>query len=136
MTRPHHPLPAALLLAAAVAVLAAAAQSKNAMRTKDGTTTVNTTSLAKKVIGRSGTTPVKIYIKGGIIDHIEALDNQETPGVFAKAEQVLARYECLTPQQALDSNVDAVSGATLSSTALIANVRAGLRYYLENGGKE
>lgn len=121
-----------MLVAAAVALLTSAVQAKNAIRVKGDTTVVNTTSIAKDVRGHAGATPVRIYIKGGTIDHIEALENQETPGFFAKAEEVLRRYDGLTPLQALASDVDAVSGATRSSSALIANVRAGLQYYLDN----
>lgn len=98
--------------------------------TKNGETTiVNTTDLGKSVKGFKGTTPVKIHIRKDKIVKVEPLKNQETPQFFQRAKVVLAKYEGKTVKKATDLKVDAVSGATYSSKALIQNVQAGLKYF-------
>ena len=99
---------------------------------KDGTVIVNTTSLCKDVIGFQAQTPVEIYIKGGKVSGIKALQNSETPQFFEQAAAVLGSWTGLTPAKGYSKKVDAVSGATYSSTALIENVRRGLKYASEN----
>lgn len=100
---------------------------------KDGATTVvNTSTLTQKIRGYKSPTPVKIYIEKNRIVKVEALKNQETPKYFAKAKAVLNNFTGKTVTKAEKMNVDAVSGATISSNALVKNVRAGLKYYKEN----
>ncbi|MGI6222250.1 MAG: FMN-binding protein [Prevotella sp.] len=95
----------------------------------NGQTVVNTTNISRKVRGLHGPTPVKIYIKKGKITKIETLSNQETPNFFARAKTVLKQYQGKSVKKALNTKVDAVSGATYSSKALIKNVQQGLQYY-------
>lgn len=99
--------------------------------TDDGSTVINTTTLAKGVTGYSGPVPVTITITDGRIDSISPLPNSETPGFFSRAVNsgLLDRWRGLTPEEALAKPVDAVTGATYSSKALIANVKAGLSEY-------
>jgi uncharacterized protein with FMN-binding domain len=98
--------------------------------TKDGATTVvNTTTLTKNVRGYKSTTPVKIYIEKNRVVKVEALKTQETPKYFAKAKTVLDNFAGKTVTKAEKMNVDAVSGATISSKALVKNVQMGLKYY-------
>ena len=89
---------------------------------------VNTTDLAGNVSGYGGPVPVEIYISGGQVDSVHTLPNSESPQFFGKLEAAgLTRaWNGKTLPEALTMQVDAVSGATYSSNAYIANVRAGL----------
>ena len=117
-----------LAVALAAFALMGAGVAKNAIKYSKGTTVVNTSSIVN-ARGFRGKTPVKIYIKGNKITKIEAMPNQETPAVFARAEELLAKFTGKTVDEAQAMKVDGVSGATYSSKALIENVRGGLKYY-------
>ncbi|MBP5712262.1 MAG: FMN-binding protein, partial [Prevotella sp.] len=98
--------------------------------TKEGNATViNTTSLTQDVIGYQGPTPVKIYIEGKKITKISPLRNKETPKYFQQAKKILSNYEGKTVSKAAKLKVDGVTGATMSSEALMKNVKTGLEYY-------
>ena len=103
------------------------------MTKEDGTYIVNTTTLAADVIGYLEATPLKIYIKGDKIQRIEALPNQETPKYFYKVKKdLLTRWDGKTVKKAiaeLNPETDAVTGATMSSNAIVENVKRGLQYY-------
>ena len=99
------------------------------MTKANGQTVVNTTNISRTVRGLNGPTPLKIYIKKDKITKIETLSNRETPDFFNRAKAVLKQYEGKSVKKALSTNVDAVSGATYSSKALIKNVEQGLKYY-------
>lgn len=118
------------MVAIAAFALMSAGVAKNAIKYSKGTAVVNTSSIVK-ARGYQGKTPVKIYIKGNKITKIEALPNQETPAVFARAEELLAKFTGKTVDEAQTMKVDGVSGATYSSKALIENVKGGLKYYKE-----
>lgn len=97
---------------------------------KEGATTVvNTTTLTKDVRGFRGPTPVKIYIKGNKIQKIEPLKNQESPKFFARAKTILTKFEGKSVSKAAKLEVDAKTGATFSTKALIKNVQTGAKYY-------
>ena len=98
---------------------------------QNGVLVVNTTSLCENVEGYIGPTPVEIRIKKDTIVKVTALPNEETPAYFKLAVMVLEKWIGLTPSQGLELKVDAVSGATFSSEALIDNMRAGLKRALE-----
>ena len=93
----------------------------------NGTVVINTTTLCKDVEGFMGPTPIEIRIKKDTIISITPLANEETPGYFNDAVAILKKWIGLTPAKGLQLEVDAVSGATFSSNALIENVRAGLQ---------
>ena len=96
----------------------------------DGTYVVNTTTLAKDVKGYAGTTPVEIYILKNKIVKVVALKNQETPKYFARIKKaLLAKWEGLKVSNAEKTEVDGVTGATMSSDAVKENVKRGLNYY-------
>lgn len=100
---------------------------------ENGVYIVNTTTLAKDVRGYRGTTPLKIYIKKNKIEKVEALKNRETPEYFRDVEtQMLPKWKGMTVKKALATDVDGVSGATLSSRAVRENVKRGLDYYQKN----
>ena len=105
-------------------------ESVNPIRkTVDGEV-VNTTDLGRDVIGYGGTVPLEIYIKGGRIDSIRALPNNETAEVFDRLykEGLMKAWDGQPLDKAAALDVDAVSGATYSSNAVIANVRKGVAY--------
>lgn len=118
-----------------VAILAfalmSAGISKNAIKYSKGTAIVNTSSIVK-ARGFQNKTPVKIFIKNDRITKIESLPNQETPAVFARAEELYNKFIGKTVNEASAMKVDGVSGATYSSKALIQNVKGGLKYYKDN----
>lgn len=99
------------------------------MTKANGQTVVNTTNISRTVRGLNGPTPLKIYINKDKITKIETLSNRETPDFFNRAKAVLKQYEGKSVKKALSTKVDAVSGATYSSKALIKNVEQGLKYY-------
>ena len=93
----------------------------------NGTILINTTTLCEDVEGFMGPTPLEIRIRKDTIININPLPNEESPGYFYDATAVLKKWIGLTPAEGLKLEVDAVSGATFSSKALIKNVRAGLQ---------
>ena len=93
-------------------------------------TVINTTSLATDVEGYVGQTPVKVYIKGGKVLRVEALENEETPKYFDMVEKgLLKKWNGMSVKTAEKQKVDVVTGATVSSEAVIENVRRGIGYY-------
>ena len=119
----------AVVIASAVMMLSAM-PSDNIITKEEGMDVVNTTSLSKNVTGYIGTTPLKIYIKRNKVVKIVALRNQETPKYFAMVKKrLLDKWNGLTLKQASKQKVDAVTGATYSSNAVIKNVQLGLDYY-------
>lgn len=111
-------------------------QADEVITKENGTTIVNTTTLAEDVEGYAGPTPLKIYIKKNKIEKIEALKNVETPKYFALIKRdLLNRWNGLNVKKAAQQQVDAVTGATFSSEAVIENVRRGLDFYNKNPKK-
>ena len=93
------------------------------------TLVVNTTELAKDVIGYNGTTPLEIKLVDGVIVAVKALPNQETPRFFQRvtSSPIFTVPVGKTPAQVLQMHFDAVSGATFSSEAVIENLQRGLK---------
>lgn len=120
----------------------AAADTVNAGKTQtlqtleDGTTVINTTLLGKDITGYAGTVPLEIRIKEDKVVSVKALDNEETPEFFEQASSLLGSWDGKTLQQAQELKVDAVSGATFSSKAIIGNVRQGLQFALKTQQEE
>lgn len=100
----------------------------------DGTFVVNTRVLAKDVQGYGGPVPLKIHIgKDGKLTAIEAEPNAESPSFFDRAKELFSRWQGKTIDEAMAEDVDAVSGATFSSKAIIRNVQRGLAYAKQHG---
>lgn len=100
----------------------------------DGTFVVNTRVLAKDVQGYGGPMPLKIHIgKDGRLTAIEAEPNAESPSFFDRAKELFSRWQGKTIDEAMAEDVDAVSGATFSSKAIIRNVQRGLAYAKQHG---
>ena len=100
----------------------------------DGTFVVNTRVLAKDVQGYGGPVPLKIHIdKDGRLTAIEAEPNAESPSFFDRAKELFSSWQGKTIDEAMAEDVDAVSGATFSSKAIIRNVQRGLAYAKQHG---
>ena len=102
----------------------------------DGTLVVNTSSLCKDVDGYAGPVPMEISIKDGVITDVKALPNDETPEFFEEARVIIDSWKGKTIEEGLQLQVDAVSGATFSSKAIITNIQKGLEYAVANMPKE
>ena len=101
--------------------------------TPDGAFVVNTKPLAKDVQGYGGPVPLKIHIKDGRVVAVEAEPNAESPDFFNRAKELLNHWQGKSVDEALAEEVDAVSGATFSSRAIIANMQRGLAYAQKRG---
>lgn len=110
------------LLCAAVSLVAAAGP-------KSKTVVVNTTKSGKAVMGFAGTTPVEITVTDGKVEKVVALPNKETPEYFQKVldSPIFTKLLGKTVQEASQVQLDAVSGATFSSKAVIENINIGLK---------
>lgn len=109
-------------------------QAAEPMRTlDDGTRVINTSTLGKDITGYAGRVPLEIYLsQEGKIVQVKALKNTETPEFFHEAKALLTKWNGKTPEEALALKVDAVSGATFSSRAIIGNMKVGLAYAAKN----
>ena len=93
--------------------------SDDPMTKENGMIIINTTTLGKSVEGYNGPTPLKVYIK-----------STETPKYYAKVKkELLNKWNGMKVKDAQTQQVDAVTGATFSSEAVIKNVQLALDYY-------
>lgn len=92
---------------------------------------VDSRPLAADVVGFAGTVPVWVHIDGaGVVRRVAPQENAETPDFFRRAaDGLLHRWDGLPAADAGKAQADAVSGATYSSNALSANVKAALAHY-------
>ena len=111
------------LLGACVCLNAAAANKT------PKTVVINTEKLGKEVLGYAGPTPIEITITDGKIEKIEALPNVESPGFFQRVQEstIFTALIGKTVKEASEVQLDAVTGATWSSKAVIENIRLGLK---------
>lgn len=116
-----------LLLLLLSCTLSLSAQDSEVLRWSGDTLFVNTTTLCPDIKGYNGATPVLITLVNGKVIHIEALPNRETRSYFRAVRQMLMnKWNGQKVSDAITLDVDVVSGATLSSRAIIGHVRAGL----------
>ena len=89
---------------------------------------VNTLESGAAIIGFNGPTPIELCVYDGVITEIKALPNQETPRFFQRVldSGLLTALIGKTPAEAREIPLDAVSGATYSSTAVIKNIHLAL----------
>ena len=99
---------------------------------EDGSVRLNTTELGKDIIGYGGTVPLEITLENGKVKSVKALENSETPDFFKEASALLTKWNGRTVEEAQKLKVDAVSGATFSSKAIIGKVQRGLQYAAKN----
>ena len=122
------------IIIAAIMLLVAGTTSLDARTKKKATSKKAATSqviytgdIANKVIGYNGTTPLNITVKNGVIEDIEVLPNQESPGYLKRAkDKVLPQYIGKTVAEAKKLKPDIATGATYTSEALIKNIQMGL----------
>lgn len=95
---------------------------------KADTLRINTTQMGADILGFNGATPVEISLVKGVITEIKALPNQETPRFFQRVVDsgLLDTLVGKTVEEARTMQLDAVSGATFSSNAVIQSIRRGL----------
>lgn len=93
---------------------------------------INTTELGAEIIGFNGPTPVEISVYKGVITDIEVLPNHEGPMYLQMVLEsgLIQKLIGKTLEDARQEPLDAVTGATFTSTALIQNIELGLA----NGG--
>ena len=106
--------------------------SDTLQRLPDGMLVIRTLQLGKNITGYGGPVPLKIYIKDKRVVRIVAEKNQETPEFFHEACRLLSAWNGKKIDEAQRMKVDAVSGATFSSKAIIGNVEQGLAFAAKN----
>ena len=122
-----------LVLPALALTLMSFVQDDSPISEEQGMTVINTTTLCANVKGYMDVVPVKIYIKDGKIDKVKPLPNAETPKYWAMIKKnMLSKWEGMEVKKAEKAKVDAVTGATFSSKALLKNVQTGCDYYNKN----
>ena len=98
---------------------------------QSGETTLYTEEYCKDIIGFNGAIPLEINMKDGKIANINILDNDETPGFLRRVinANLVESFYGLTPKEAVELDIDAVSGATYSSNAIIKSVKTRMAIY-------
>ena len=125
-----------LLFAAIGAVLGGASLVSTSCggnaRGNSDTLKINTTDFTEDIIGHNGPVPVEITLVKGVITGIEPLANREGPRYMEMIRQagLFEKLNGKTLEEAKQVTLDAVSGATVSSSAYIKSIKAGL----EDGG--
>ena len=118
---------AIMLLVAGTASLDARTKKKASKSKASTSQVIYTGEIAKKVIGYNGPVPLNITISNGVIENIEVLDNQESPGYLKRATaKVLPQYIGKTVAEAKKLDADIATGATYTSKAIIQNIQMGL----------
>lgn len=101
------------------------------MSVQQGLVEINTTSLCD-LKGFGGRVPLMITIDDqGVIKSVDLLPNAESKDFLVRTDGIRESFVGKRAEDAVGMKVDAVSGATMSSDAIKANVEAGLKYYLE-----
>ena len=98
--------------------------------TADGVRVVHSLKIANGIIGFAGATPVNVYLRDGVVERVELLESREDAEFINSVVDagLLSAWNNLTVKEALVLHVDAVSGATYTSTALIKTVGKTLAY--------
>ena len=103
------------------------------MKKENDTYVINTTTIGKDIEGYNGPTPLKVYIKKNKVERIEFLKSMESPKYYAQVKKaLLEKWNGQKVSDARALQVDAVTGATYSSEAVIQNVQLALDYYQKN----
>jgi len=98
-----------------------------------GNETLYTEEFCKNIVGFNDIIPLEINMVDGKIANINILDNNETPRFLQKVTdaQLVENFYGLTPKGAINLDIDAVSGATYSSNAIIKSVKRRMEIYNE-----
>lgn len=94
-------------------------------------TILYTEEFCKDIVGFNDVIPLEIYIVDGKISYISILQNKETPSFLRKVTNagLVEKFYGLTPKEASKVEIDAVSGATYSSNAIIKSVKTRMAIY-------
>ena len=120
------------LLAVSVAAMAQEKKQEEPVMTKEkgGVYVINTSTICDTK-GYKSPTPLKVTVKKDKIESVEALPNMETPKYFRRInEELLPKFVGLKSEEC--EKVDALTGATMSSNAVKANLKAAFEYYKAN----
>lgn len=103
------------------------AESKVQFKTEDesGNIILNSKAVVEGVYGYAGELPLKIYVADKKIVKVELEPNSETPSFLNRVIKtgLLEKWSGLSLKEAAELELDGVSGATLSSVAIIKNVQ-------------
>ena len=96
-----------------------------------GDTTLYTEEFCQDIVGFNDIIPLEINMVDGKISSINILDNKETPRFLQKVTdaELVENFYGLTPKEAINLDIDAVSGATYSSNAIIKSVKTRMAIY-------
>ena len=120
------------LLAVSVAAMAQEKKQEEPVMTKEkgGVYVINTSTICDTK-GYKSPTPLKVTVKKDKVESVEALPNMETPKYFRRInEELLPKFVGLKSEEC--EKVDALTGATMSSKAVKANLKAAFEYYKAN----
>lgn len=95
---------------------------------KGDTLVVDTTVPGEGIIGYRGPVPIQVYVVKGRVADIVLGENSETPRFIKRVYGIITpNWIGLRLKDAAKAEVDAVTGATLSSNALIENFRLAMK---------
>lgn len=117
------------VLAVSVAAMAQEKKTEEPIMTKEkgGVYIINTTTICETK-GYKSPTPLKVTVKKDKVESVEALPNMETPKYFRRiTDELLPKFAGLKLEEC--EKVDALTGATMSSNAVKANLKAAYEYY-------
>ena len=117
------------MLAVSVTAMAQEKMQEEPVMTKEkgGVYIINTTTICETK-GYKSPTPLKVTVKKDKVESVEALPNMETPKYFRRiTDELLPKFAGLKLEEC--EKVDALTGATMSSNAVKANLKAAYEYY-------
>ena len=95
---------------------------------KGDTLIVDTTVPGKEIIGYGGPVPIEVYVVKGRVADIVLGENSETPRFIKRVYGIIApNWIGLKLKDAAKAEVDGVTGATYSSSALIENFKLAMK---------
>lgn len=99
----------------------------------DGNVLINTIEIAKDINGYGGNIPLILHINNNIITKIDILNNSETPDFIDKIKnKLLPKYIGKNINDNSINDIDAISGATLTSNAIKLSINRGINYFKGN----
>ncbi|MDR2512016.1 MAG: 4Fe-4S binding protein [Bacteroidales bacterium] len=91
---------------------------------------------ASEITGYGGETPLRIEVdKNGKISSVQLLDNNETPAFVKRLidKGFFNSWNGMTIEDAVNSDVDAISGSTMTTSAVIKTLKSDLKRRIEEG---
>lgn len=99
----------------------------------NGNVLINTIEIAKDINGYGGNIPLILHINNNIITQIDILNNSETPDFIDKIKnKLLPKYIGKNINDNTINDIDAISGATLTSNAIKLSINRGINYFKGN----